>query len=103
MAKAGRISLCFLTIFFTMLYYAALVLGQGQTTGAIRGNAFKFDTRQPVVGVIITVKNQDTGLERTTLTNKEGIYFVSTLPPGLYNITATHSGYESDSIKNFPI
>ena len=39
-------------------------------------------------GVSITVRNQDTGMFRETVSNPDGTYFVSGIVPGVYEITA---------------
>jgi len=77
---------------------ALITLPQGgtQTTGAIRGQVYDADTKLPIAGAIVIARNQDTGLERATVTNAEGVYFVDLLPPGLYTVTGQREGYESD-------
>lgn len=80
--------------------------GQGQTTGAVQGRVYEIGTNLSIPGAVITVRNQDTGLERTTVTNLDGIYFVSTLPPGFYSIEARRDGFEADRdsiTNNFPV
>ena len=39
-------------------------------------------------GVSITVRNQDTGMFRETVSNPDGTYFVSGILPGVYELTA---------------
>ena len=85
---------------------APIVRAQGQTTGAVQGRVYEIGGNGPVAGAIITVKNQDTGLERTTVTGADGTYFIATLPPGFYTISANRDGYESDTestTNNFPV
>jgi len=43
----------------------------------------------------VTVKNQDTGLTRTTTTDDGGRYRLSGLPPGTYTITCEVSGFQT--------
>jgi hypothetical protein len=86
-----------------MLSNTPLALPQGQTNGAIQGRAYEVGTDAPVAGVVITVRNQDNGLERTTITGSDGTYVITTLPPGLYYMTATSKDYVSDPIENFPV
>lgn len=81
-------------------------LSQGQTTGAIQGRVYEIGTNQPIAGAIITIRNQDIGLERATVTGQDGSYFVGTLPPGFYSIGASLEGYATDEqamTGNFPV
>ena len=45
----------------------------------------------------ITVLNQDTATERTTITDKAGLYSVPALPPGRYRMTASADGFDTQS------
>ena len=45
----------------------------------------------------IQIQNRDTGLVRSTLTNSTGTYNLSQIPPGVYKITASMSGFSSAS------
>jgi len=52
------------------------------------------DTRgKPVDGVEIKVVGIQTGLSRSVVTTGDGRYYVSSLPPGPYQVTASRSGY----------
>jgi hypothetical protein len=77
----------------------ALVLGisasaQVQTTTSITGTVS--DPGGAIVpGVKITVRSDETGAVRETLTNDAGYYAVQALRPGIYTITATHPGFKT--------
>jgi len=73
------------------------VISQTQNTGAIQGRVFESGTLDPLASAIITVTHEEIGLERTTVSNNEGIYYVGILPAGRYRITAAKQGYENDS------
>src|SRR5579859_7014144 len=47
----------------------------------------------PIPGATVTVKNQATGLTRTTPTDDEGQYNVPELPIGTYTVTAEKEGF----------
>ena len=68
---------------------------QGQTfRGAILGTVID-QSEAPVPGATVTVKNQETGLTRTTATEDAGTYHIPELPIGLYAVTAEKQGFES--------
>ncbi|HTM51218.1 MAG TPA: carboxypeptidase regulatory-like domain-containing protein [Bryobacteraceae bacterium] len=46
-----------------------------------------------VPGVQIRIRNVDTGIARTVVTNHEGSYTITTLPPGPYELTAELTGF----------
>jgi len=48
-------------------------------------------------GVTVTVRNQETGMFRETLSNADGTYFVSSIVPGTYEITAELQGFKKYS------
>ena len=51
-------------------------------------------------GVSVTVRNQDTGMFRETVSNADGTYFVSGIVPGLYEITAELQAFKKYSRKD---
>ena len=73
------------------------VIAQTQNTGAIQGRVFEAGTLVPLPSAIITITHEEIGLERTTVSNNEGIYYVGILPAGRYRITAAKQGYENDA------
>jgi hypothetical protein len=54
-------------------------------------------------GVTVTVRNQNTGMFRETISNADGTYFVSGLVPGVYEITAELSGFKQFSRRDVPL
>src|SRR5215216_436141 len=85
------------------------IRAQTQNTGAIQGRVFEAGSLAPLPGAAVTITHEDLGLERSTVTNADGIYYVGILPAGRYRITASRQGYESDvnpqnsMIRNFLI
>ena len=52
------------------------------------------DTQSALVpGVAVTIRNTDTNISRSVVTNREGSYTVTSLPPGPYEITAQMQGF----------
>jgi hypothetical protein len=46
-----------------------------------------------VAGATVTVKNTETGIERTTTTSSEGLYTFENLPPGIYDVRVDGQGF----------
>jgi len=73
------------------------------TTGAILGRVTEFGSDVAIPGATVTARNQGTGFERASLCAADGTYFVPSLPPGFYQITATHEEFEGSSVRDYPI
>jgi len=86
-------------VFAVALATAALLgslcaYAQSTGTGTITG--FVTDPSQAMVpGVTITVTDLATGLQRTTITNENGVYVVPALPVGTYQVKAAMTGFKS--------
>lgn len=62
--------------------------------GTVLGTVFD-QSGAPVPGATVTVKNQDTGLTRTTVTEDAGTYHIPELPIGVYTVTVEKPGFET--------
>jgi outer membrane receptor protein involved in Fe transport len=79
---------------------AASPAGAQQTTGNITGRILD-DQSAAVPGVTVTGRNPETGFVRTSVSDGEGVYRLTALPVGNYDITAELQGftkYESKGI-----
>src|SRR6059058_4785155 len=56
-----------------------------------------------IAGAKVTVKNVNTGLERTTQTSPDGSYSVPELPIGMYTVTVNQSGFQTSSVTNIAV
>ena len=56
-----------------------------------------------VSGAKVTVKNVNTGLERTTETSADGSYAITELPIGTYNVTMSQSGFQTSVTNNVSV
>src|SRR5262245_8150388 len=98
--------ICSLAALISILSTGQDAFAQTQTTGAVRGIVYEVGSRAPIAGAIVTVRNQENGLERSTVTNAAGIYFIALLPPGYYIVSGSAQGFVNDPdsmIGNFPI
>ena len=75
-----------------LLAFAATATAQ-QGTSELRGRVIDAQSGM-LPGVTVTVRNQDTGMFRATVSNPDGTYFVSGVVPGTYEITAELQGFK---------
>lgn len=52
-----------------------------------------------IVGAEVRLSQQGTGLRRTVQTNDQGLYFIPSLPPGQYDLSAAREGLETSSVQ----
>jgi hypothetical protein len=93
--KLQRFTICF----FLLLLVAAGAFAQG-TTGALTGTVSQAGTNLP--GVTVTIASPTMQGTRTTVTNENGDYNFSAIPPGKYKVTFSLSGL-SDVTKNVTV
>ena len=79
------------TTMFIVLGITGPLLAQ-QTTGNINGRLVDAQG-SAVPGVTVTAKNTQTGLTRTETSDAEGVYRLTALPVGVYDITAELQGF----------
>jgi hypothetical protein len=65
-----------------------------RTTASVRGTVTD-SSHALVPGATVAVTNADTGLNRSAVTNADGVYTVSELPVGKYTITVTLQGFKT--------
>src|SRR4030095_2323237 len=97
MSKIGTKVFCLIIALSLSSIYFPRALAQTQNTGAIQGRVFEAGSLAPLPSVVVTVTHEEIGLERTTVSNDQGIYYVGILPAGRYRITAQKQGYENDA------
>ena len=90
--KLQRFTICF----FLLLLIAAGAFAQG-TTGALTGTVSQAGSNLP--GVTVSISSPTMQGARTTVTNENGEYNFSALPPGSYKVTFSLSGL-TDVVKN---
>jgi hypothetical protein len=70
-----------------------------QNTGLIEG-VVTDESHAALPGVTITLKNVETGTERTAVTDGEGRYRLPALPPGTYTLRAELQGFATEERRN---
>ena len=86
-----------------LLVLVITALASAQTvTGTLQG--FARDTNSAFVpGVTVTIRNVDTGQERTVTTNGQGYYIATFMPIGRYTATAVKSGFGQVTRENVAV
>jgi len=88
MKSFTKISMACLTI----LIFQVAILAQA-TTGSIRGSVVD-SNGNVVANANVQVKNENTGVATTVVTNSEGSFLVSSLLPGSYTIATETTGFK---------
>jgi hypothetical protein len=73
------------------LFASALAQGHGLIEGTVVD-----ESGAVLPGVTMTLRNAETGVERTIVTDTAGRYRFPALPPGTYNITSELSGFATE-------
>ena len=85
-----------------MVILLATAAAAQQGTSEMKGVVL--DTQNAVLpGVTLTIRNQDTGMFREAVSNSDGTYFVTGLPPGVYEIRAMLSGFKQYTRPDVPL
>ncbi len=77
--------------------FAALIAGAAyaqETTGEVRGSVVDPDGAA-LPGVTVTIENDATGMDRTSIADARGAFRFAALPPGAYTITSTLDGFQT--------
>src|SRR5260370_10013829 len=91
---AVRLALCLAAC----LALAALAQAQTETTGSFLGSVVD-TSRTPIPSATIEIKNLDTGVQRSSGTDKAGNFIANLLGPGDYDITISAQGYKSQTLR----
>ena len=92
-------------IFATMMLIVLGIAGPSlaqQTTGNITGRVVD-PQGAAVPGATVTAKNAATGFTRTEVSDAEGVYRLSALPVGIYDVTAELQGFTTVSKKDVEV
>lgn len=73
-----------------------------QSTAALQGTVLD-PSGSVVSGATITVRNEATGLQRTTQTDDTGNYLVAALPVGVYQVEVTGVGFQKQTVSHLKL
>jgi hypothetical protein len=95
----SRILRAFLSVVSVLLLSLCTFAQSQATTGLIQGTVV--DPNGAVLnGASVTVKNTETGFERTVSSNSDGFFSAPLLPLGKYSLTVTASGFSNSVLEN---
>ncbi len=97
MAKKHHRLLCC----FILLALSAPIFGQGERatiTGTITDS-----TKATIPDAHVVLRNVATNVNTRTTTNAAGLYFITSIPPGTYELTVEKSGFRSARVQNLPL
>ena len=88
---------------FRKILLTILLAGSGlaQTTGSIQGKVTD-SSGASILGAVVTVQCSD-GNSRTTVTDGEGAFQITSLPPGNYDVKISASGLSDWTSSNVPV
>jgi hypothetical protein len=93
----------FLSVLTMLAILGISIFAQSQsTTGLIQGNVTD-PNGAAVSGASITVRNINTGFERTVTSNSDGFFTAPLLPLGTYRVTTTAGGFSNTVLENVPV
>ena len=93
----------FVTVFAVLTMLCTSSFAQSQsTTGLIQGTVV--DPNGAIVsGASVTVRNVNTGFERTVTSNSDGLFTAPLLPLGTYRVTTSASGFSNSVLENVEV
>lgn len=91
-----------IAISIVLLLHSFAAAQSQATTGTVQGTVT--DPNGAVVsGASVTVKNTETGFERTVTSNSDGFFTAPLLPLGKYRVTTNASGFSTSILENVTV
>src|SRR6185436_2071740 len=75
-----------LCLTLAVILAAGTAYAQAPTTGAIQGGVVERTSKEPMAAVVITVRSPALIEPQTAITDSDGTFKISELPPGTYEI-----------------
>ncbi len=91
-------------IISTVIIFCSVIVtfAQQSTTATLSGRVTD-TTGAVIIGVKITATQKATGTKRETVTNSEGLYVFTNLPPGEYELVFENSGFKKYLFQSYTI
>jgi hypothetical protein len=88
-------------------FLSALLLfavdGSAQVSTASLNGVVRDPSGAAVPNATVKLHNQDTNIDRTTVTNSDGVYAIVSIPPGGYTLDASATGFGTQQIPAFTL
>jgi hypothetical protein len=81
----------------------AACVGFGQAERAAVTGAVTDSSGAIIVGANVTIRNVETNIRTSTATNAAGIYYLTSLPPGRYELRIDQKGFRPSMVNNIPL
>src|SRR5713101_2411636 len=99
----SRQSCCYrLSICFGLLLSPAWLWAQGSSVGSITG-VVNDPSGSAIPGAAVAIRNVNTNQDRQTSTNGAGVYSVTSLPVGTYELKVTAPGFQTMEVKDLKV
>ena len=72
-------------------------------TGTIMGRMTSADRNQPLVSALVEAIDGNGRGVATTVTNQEGLYRLTGLPPGSYTVSVSSAGYGTQNVQTVQV
>jgi len=95
-----RCTALFLITIVCGLLLSGVALGQAQSNAADLQGVVRDESGAVIVGATVTARNPATNFSRDVITNDQGSYQITNLPPGSYEITVEASGFSKARLSN---
>ncbi len=94
-------SVCIVVYLGLMLGNSRVAFAQGERT-SITGTVTD-DSGAIVVDASVTAREKATNVTTKSTTNSAGLYFITSLPPGAYDLTVEKRGFQTSTVTNIPL
>ena len=84
------------------LLFSPIADAQTLSSGQIRGVVYD-ETKAPIPGATVTLKNDETGFSRVVVTTDAGAYQFSQIPAGGYGLSVELSGFTSTEVADLEV
>jgi len=84
-----KIYISFVFTVFVLLFSAVTGISEAQAQSAIRGTVLEYESNEPIPGAKVSIP----GTAFSSITDSEGKYEISDVPPGDYELVVTKQGF----------
>ena len=101
--NANSIKVILIVCLLTVCSSVSTVATFGQSSSSAINGVVTDPVQAVVPGVKVTLRNVDTNVVRTTVSNSGGDYFFSSVPPARYTLTFSAPSFQTETISAFEV